>query len=298
MTSYESLRIPVRGGDLIGGMWTPENAADTPPVLAIHGITASHMSWPLVAEYLNTRLVALDLRGRGRSNTLPGPFDLRTHALDMQAALQYLGMERVLVAGHSMGAFVAVCLAERASERVVGLVLIDGGLPIEPPPGVAPEDVPALVLGPALSRLSMTFSSRAEYVEFWRSHPALGPYWNETIEKYVNYDLDGEAPLLSPSSNPDAVVENSLELDGTDGYREALAGLRLPIEFLRAPRGLADQVPPLYSDAEIARLVTEFPNISFREIDDVNHYTIVLGADGASHVASVIEEQITQEELT
>ncbi len=292
MTTYTSLRVPVRGGELVGGLWTPEGSEDSSPVLAIHGITASHMSWPLVAEQLGTRVVACDLRGRGRSNNLPGPCDLRTHALDMQSVIERLGLERVVVAGHSMGAFVAVRLAEIAPERIASLVLIDGGLPIAPPPGVAPEDVAALVLGPALSRLSMTFTTRAEYVEFWRSHPALGPYWNDTIEGYVNYDLEGDAPHFSASSNPDAVAENSLELDGADGYREALSGCTLPIEFLRAPRGLGDQVPPLYPDAEILRLAGEFPEVSFRELRDVNHYTIVLGQGGASQVAPVIEEHV------
>ena len=290
MNSYTRLRVPVRGGELVGGMWTPEGSDAQMPVLAIHGITASHMSWPLMAEQLARTVVAFDLRGRGHSNGLPGPFGLRTHAMDMLAVIEHLGLEHVVVAGHSMGAFVAVRLAELAPERIASLVLIDGGLPIPPPPGVAPEDVAALVLGPALSRLSMTFASRAEYVEFWRCHPALGPYWNDTIEGYVNYDLDGVSPQFSASSNPDAVTENSLELDGSDGYGEALAGLTLPVDFLRAPRGLADQVPPLYTDGEIVRLAGQFPELSFRELRDVNHYTIVLGKDGAAQVAPVIEE--------
>ncbi len=296
MTTYTSLRVPVRGGDIAGGIWTPEVGADRPPVLAIHGITASHLSWPLVAEQLGTRVVALDLRGRGRSNKLPGPFDLRSYAEDMRTVMDHLALERVVVAGHSMGAFVAVCLAQMEPARVASLVLIDGGLPLAPPAGVAPEDLPALVLGPALERLSMTFTSRAEYAHFWRSHPALGPYWNDTIEAYVDYDLDGTPPHLSPSSNPDAVAENALQLDGEGGYSEALVGLSVPVDFLHAPRGLADQVPPLYPNADISRLAEHLPGICFHEIDDVNHYTIVLGPGGAAQVAAVIENRVSEEQ--
>ena len=44
------------------------------PVLALHGITANHLAWQLVAEALpDLRIVAPDLRGRGRSGELPGP---------------------------------------------------------------------------------------------------------------------------------------------------------------------------------------------------------------------------------
>lgn len=294
MTHYTSLRVPVNGGELVGGTWTPESGTHTPAVLAIHGITASHVSWPLVAERLNTRVVALDLRGRGRSNTLPPPFGLRAHAEDMRCVLDHLGLERVVVAGHSMGAFVGVRLAEIEPERVASLVLVDGGLPIAPPPGVSLEDLPELMLGPALKRLTMTFPSRAEYVDFWRSHPALGPYWNDTIESYVDYDLDGHAPRLTPSSNPDAVAENSLQMDGQDGYTDALHRLGMPVDYLHAPRGLADQVPPLYPDTEIERLRRELPNVAFHEIEDVNHYTIVLTPTGARQVVPILEERVAQ----
>lgn len=294
MTRYSSLRVPVSGGELVGGTWAPEAGTDRTAVLAIHGITASHVSWPLVAERMNTRVVALDLRGRGRSNTLPPPFGIREQAEDMRSVLDHLGLERVVVAGHSMGAFVGVRLAETEPERVAALVLIDGGLPISPPPGVAREDLPALMLGPALKRLTMTFPSRTEYVDFWRSHPALGPYWNDTMEGYVDYDLDGRAPGLTPSSNPDAVAENSLQLDGQDGYSAALHQLGMPVDFLHAPRGLADQVPPLYPDAEVERLRLELPNVAFHEIEDVNHYTIVLTPTGAQQVVPILEERVAQ----
>lgn len=297
MTSYTKLRIPVRGGELAGGLWSPAETTARPPVLAIHGITASHVSWPLVAEQLGSQVVAMDLRGRGGSNTLPGPFDLRSHARDMQDVLDHLGLERVVVAGHSMGAFVAVRLAELDPARVASLVLIDGGLPITPPAGVTAAELPALVLGPALSRLSMTFASRDEYATFWRNHAALGPYWNNTIEAYVDYDLHGEAPQLRASSNPEAVTENALELDGSAGYSKGLASLSLPIDFLRAPRGLADQPEPLYPASEMALLTKEFPHITFAELDDVNHYTVVLGPEGAAQVALVIEKRVTEEQL-
>ncbi|MFP3381125.1 alpha/beta fold hydrolase, partial [Bacillus sp. SIMBA_069] len=82
---------------------------------------------------------------------------------DLLAVLDRLGVDRATVAGHSMGAFVAVRLAERHPERVDRLVLLDGGLPVPLPEGVAPEDLPAVVLGPALERLRMRFASGQEY---------------------------------------------------------------------------------------------------------------------------------------
>src|SRR6478609_8095911 len=81
-------------------------------VLAVHGITASAMAWPAVAAALpdDWSLVALDLRGRGASREMPGPFGMAAHADDVVTAAAALGGELVLV-GHSMGAYVSVLAA-------------------------------------------------------------------------------------------------------------------------------------------------------------------------------------------
>ncbi len=146
--------VPVEGGELTVAEWG-DPAAE--PLLAIHGITASHLAWLMVAEQLpERRIIAPDLRGRGRSDALPGPYGMPRHASDLVAVLDGLGLDRVQVTGHSMGAFVAVAMAAAAPERVTDLVLVDGGMPFADPPG---GDVRAAVtrsLGPALARLTMT----------------------------------------------------------------------------------------------------------------------------------------------
>lgn len=68
-----SRAVPVDGGKLHVGDW----GGARPVVLALHGITASHVSWTGVAARLTgCRLVAPDLRGRGRSRDLLGPYGL------------------------------------------------------------------------------------------------------------------------------------------------------------------------------------------------------------------------------
>ncbi|ERK70058.1 hypothetical protein N136_03613, partial [Leifsonia aquatica ATCC 14665] len=82
VSGYRMFAAPVAGGELAGGIWNPEGAAST--LVGIHGITASHRAWELVAAALpGTRLIAPDLRGRGRSSGLPGPYGLTAHADDV-----------------------------------------------------------------------------------------------------------------------------------------------------------------------------------------------------------------------
>ena len=83
--TYRTMDVPVRGGMLRVGEWAPADP-DAPVVVAAHGITASHLAWATMADALpDVRFVAPDLRGRGRSNGLPGPFGMVQHADDLAA---------------------------------------------------------------------------------------------------------------------------------------------------------------------------------------------------------------------
>ncbi|TDW29129.1 alpha/beta fold hydrolase [Cryobacterium psychrophilum] len=283
---YSAFQAPVDGGDLFGGQWRAAESDGT-AVLAVHGITASHLSWPwLAAQLPGTRVIAPDLRGRARSNGLPGPYGLRHQADDLAVALDFLEVERVVVVGHSMGAFVAVWLAHLHPDRVESLVLVDGGLPIPHEEGIDP----IRMLGPAVERLSQVFPSRETYAQFWQAHPAFAGDWSQRLADFANYDLDGTAPQLHPSARLEAVAENVTQLNGSGGYAEALAGLSLPIDFLRAPRGLLNEPTALYARAAVDAAVARMPTFRAHEVEGVNHYTIVMSERGAEQVASVVTE--------
>jgi len=285
---------PVRGGDLAGGQWRAD-AAGT-PILALHGITATHRAWHHVADALpERRIVAPDLRGRGRSNGLPGPWSLRDHADDQIRVLDAFGIDRAFVLGHSMGAFVTVRLAAAHPDRVAGVVLVDGGLPLPHPEGLAPDEVAAAVLGPALARLEMRFADPSAYVDFWKQHPAIGPAWDDHLADYVAYDLVGTPPELRSSSIAEAVAQNVLELDGSDGYADDLASLSAPVDFLRAERGLLDQPEALYPRDRVAALAERMPALRVTEVAELNHYTIVMTATGAAQVAAVVAARLADE---
>ncbi|MDJ0339444.1 alpha/beta fold hydrolase [Cryobacterium sp. PH31-O1] len=281
---YQPFHAPVDGGELFGGQWRAQQSAT---VLAVHGITASHLTWPWLADRLpGQRVVAPDLRGRARSNALPGPYGLRRQAEDLARLLDFLEVERVVVVGHSMGAFVAVWLAHRYPDRVDSLVLVDGGLPIPRDAGIDP----LLMLGPAAERLSQTFETEEAYLNFWRGHPAFRSDWSRGVADFARYDLDGAAPTLHPSARLGAVAENVMELDGSNGFAEALTGLTVPMSFLRAPRGLQNEPTALYDNATVADWAARLPSLTANEVDDVNHYTVVMSDRGADRVAATVRE--------
>ena len=293
MLAPPRVSVPVDGGELTVGLWNGGSAGQ-PSVLAIHGITANHRCWAHVADQLpEVRLIAPDLRGRGLSNTLGPPYGLDQHVLDLIAVLDHLGEKSVAVVAHSMGAFVAVLLAARHPERVASLTLVDGGLPLELPSTVPRDqskgeqarspDAMAL-LGPAAQRLSMQFTSHEAYRDFWREHPAFRDHWNAVVEGYVDYDLQGTAPTLQPSGVLAAVSTDVVELYGGDFYVDALASIRVPTTFVRAPRGLLNEPAALYA-SDRAHREPRVAGMMVVEVDEVNHYTILFERAGAIAVA-------------
>ena len=99
---------------------------DGPPLLLIHGVGARLDAWDGIVAALGGRFttVRLDLRGHGDSSKPPGPYSAALFAKDATALLDHLGIERCHVAGHSLGATVALRLALDAPDRVERLALL------------------------------------------------------------------------------------------------------------------------------------------------------------------------------
>ena len=95
-------------------------------IVLIHGWQADRRVWAGVIAALGSdvRAITVDLRGSGASADSRGPYTLERYAQDVRELIDGLGIEPAIVAGHSMGATVALRLAVDAPQSVRGLVLI------------------------------------------------------------------------------------------------------------------------------------------------------------------------------
>lgn len=106
-----------------------EVAGDGPPVVLLHGLTASHRYVVMGSRHLERaghRVLTYDARGHGASDPAPDPQAYRYEDLtdDLVAVLKEHGMHRAVLVGASMGAHTAVRLALRRPELVAGLVVV------------------------------------------------------------------------------------------------------------------------------------------------------------------------------
>jgi pimeloyl-ACP methyl ester carboxylesterase len=285
--------ISVVGGTLTVGQAGPSPDQADAVVLAIHGINSNMLAWRSVAREVaraGVSMLAPDLRGRGESAALPGPYGFAQHVADLLAVLDQVGVRRVVLAGHSMGAYLAARLAAEHPERALGLVLVDGGVSFD---GVSPEAAAAghaLTVGTAIARRSMTFPSTEAYLDWWRQHPAFAHAWNDDVQAYVLHDLVGEPGAFRYVINAEAIETDSQEMlfDPVNGT--AIDRARLPVRLLRAPRGTLDDENPMIPRLQLAAFTAEHPAADVEDVKGVNHYTLTLGeSPGPARVAAAIE---------
>ena len=282
-------RISGDGVELAFGYWPGRGL----PVVALHGLTASHVNFIGVAERVAGRrpIFALDLRGRGDSDKPAGPYGLAQHARDVAAAMKAMGLGPSLIVGHSMGAFISTALAAQNPELVAGLLMVDGGYLLGIPGGVDTEQVLDAVLAQRITQLQDTYPSREAYREYWRARPHFpAADWGPWTEAFLNYEVGGEPPQLQPKASEAAVRADVAESFQKNDIAARLQSVRVPTLLLRAAKGFTPDQPQLIPDSALAEMRRLLPTLGEETIPGTTHYTIVLGERGASRIADLIEE--------
>lgn len=116
--------------------WRQEGSHDNPVLLLLNSIGTDQGLWDLVAPHLldDFRVLRMDTRGHGASDTPSGAYSLAQLAGDALAVLDAAGVEQATICGVSLGGMTALRLALDAPERVAGLVLACTSAAMDPAP--------------------------------------------------------------------------------------------------------------------------------------------------------------------
>jgi pimeloyl-ACP methyl ester carboxylesterase len=220
------------------------------PILCIHGITANCRCWDTLAEALapEYRVMAMDLRGRGQSDKPPTGYALEYHVQDINCLLNNLKIERAVIMGHSLGAFIGLAFAAEFSERVDRLILVDGG------GDLSKEQMGKVFVGikPALDRLGKIFPSTEAYLE--------------KIEA-----VDGG---VRTNIAPDHIQEEAANIKKVE-CAPYYPRIKCKVLILRAPNGLLSQDDILLPEEVIDGMIQEIPQAQRFDAQGLNHYGIV-----------------------
>jgi pimeloyl-ACP methyl ester carboxylesterase len=287
--SHQEYRVPVDGGEVAVLRWAAHDPqAET--VVLVHGITANAMAWAGVVAAVAGRanLVALDLRGRAGSRQVAGPWGIDQDVRDVIAVLDHAGLDRIRLVGHSLGAFVAGNVARLHPDRVGQVLAVDGGIGFPVPAGIDPDAVLAAVLGPAMSKLAMTFPDAEAYLDFHRVHPAFVGSWTPEMTAYLGRDtfVQEDGTVVS-SCVVDAIRVDGAQILVDTSVVDSIKQLSCPVTLLYAERGLLNEEQALYDEYRLA--LAQLPaGVETVFVPGTNHYTIVGPGIGADTIAEHI----------
>ena len=254
-----------------------------PALLLLHGLTANlHAFDGLLEAGLDQtfRCIRLDFRGRGLSSAPEHGYSIADHAGDVVGLLDVLGIDSVLVVGHSFGGLVGLNLAAHHGQRIRGLVLLDSAISL-----AHPDTKKALQA--ALSRLERVYPSWSNYLAEMQQAPFLAGRWHPLLEAYYRADIREHADgTVQPRSSSQAIAE---VMDGViaSPWSDWLAQIRQPVVLLYANESYGPPgSPPLLSPAAVQATLDRLPHARSRSVAG-NHITMLYGSGATQIVAAI-----------
>jgi pimeloyl-ACP methyl ester carboxylesterase len=132
----------------VGAIYIDNNNSDIQegiPVLFLHSFGGSIEHWQQQLEYVrqHRQAAAFDFRGHGQSEASDNAsYSVEALVKDVEAVMDELGWQRVVLVGHSMGATTALAYADAHPNRAAGLIL--AGSPGKSDPAQAKQIMAAL----------------------------------------------------------------------------------------------------------------------------------------------------------
>jgi epoxide hydrolase 4 len=107
-----------------------EGPHDGDVVLFLHGLPESWYSWRYVLPLIDPRyrLIAIDMKGYGRSDKDDGDYNWHTVASQTLGLIDHLGIKKFYVVGHDWGALIGSILVGDHPERIHGFVRMEADL--------------------------------------------------------------------------------------------------------------------------------------------------------------------------
>ena len=258
-------------------------AAGAPPIVLLHGLSANASSFSgLIAAGLSPafRVIAPDLRGRARSGKPETGYSMADHANDVIALLDRLGLDRVVLAGHSFGGYLAIYLAANFPLRVSKLVVIDAAISSHP-------RIPVL-LKPSLDRLTRTSPSAESYLAEVKAAAYMDGVWDDCAEAYFRAELATNADGSVGSATSASAIAQAANGLGMEPWLHHVQQVTAPTLMLNATGAFGPPgTDPLFDEVVTRATARAFAHGQYVEVPG-NHITLLFGA-GANAITSEIE---------
>ena len=238
------------------------------PVIAIHGLTRNSADFdaiaPLIAQS-GRRVLAVDIRGRGRSDRAPDPMTYQpaVYARDVLALMRQCGIERAVFLGTSMGGLITMALAAVRSKAIAAAIINDVG------PEVAKEGLARIAAYTGQPVDTPTWAEAAAYAR--RTNEVAFPHYTDADWAAFARRVFTEGPEGAPILNYDPDIMVPIQAAGA----KALVPSLWPM-FGRLARGrpvllVRGETSDLLSPAIAAKMKKRAPKMDYVEVPGVGH---------------------------
>lgn len=235
-------------------------------LLLVHGFPIDRRIWAGQLEGLSDirRVVAPDLRGRGKSPAAEASWSIDDHADDVAETIASLGVQSVDVAGISMGGYICFALLRRHPELVHSLILVSTRATQDPAEYKAGREMTAErarkfgtgALAQSMIDGLLTPAApdevRKRVTEMFDSIPGE----TSAADSLAMRDRPDSTPMLGSIAVPTLVVEGEEEGLLPKGSGAALAGAIPGAKLARIPR--AGHFAPIENSDAVNRALREF----------------------------------------
>lgn len=238
------------------------------PVFCIPGLTRNSRDFEEVAPWISSmgrRVIAVDLRGRGRSDRDPNPsgYIPLTYAADIVALMDKLSLPRALFVGTSLGGIVTMTLAGKHLERIGGAVL---------------NDVGPVIAKAGIARIS-SYAGKTPAVKSWADAVAYArqtggvafPRWTEVEWSVFVRRIFKEGPDGAPVLECDPKVFRPMNPMVVWLMTPLVWGMFRKLATERPTLLVRGAISDVLDVATAARMRREAPGMAFVEVDDVGH---------------------------
>ncbi|MFC0634092.1 alpha/beta fold hydrolase [Brevundimonas balnearis] len=257
------------------------------PVIAIHGLTRNSADFEDVAPRIaqsGRRVIAVDVRGRGRSDRAPDPmtYQPKVYARDMLALMDHLGLARAVFLGTSMGGLITMAVTALRSRAVAAAILNDIG------PEVAKEGLARIAAYTGLPVETPDWAAAAAYVK--STNGVAFPHYDDAQWAAFARRVFREGPDGTPALDYDPDIAVPIRSAG----KAALVPNLWPF-FRRLARGrptllVRGETSDLLSADIAARMRKAAPKMAYVEVPGVGHAPMLDEAEARSAIFAFLAD--------
>ncbi|WIV12292.1 alpha/beta hydrolase [Proteiniborus sp. MB09-C3] len=236
------------------------------PIIALHGLTGNYLQLRHYVESLNQeyRVITLDFRGRGDSDSAENPSSIFEHANDIRNLIEEMKLDSPILMGYSMGGFVSSIVAS-IGIPIKALILLDGAATM------SEHQIP--IVEPTFGRLSKHYFSKEDYVAtVTSSYMNMGIGITQELIKNVGYEVENKGDYWGNKS-----CERTIRQDWKSFWEFDINSIGTKINcptLLVEATGNIGNNPPLFIPESYVNTKKSIRNLKI-EISEASHYTMV-----------------------